>query len=278
MTATQRQAGVTFVAAAVAAVAVVLLFRLGVAYLPAPAGTTGTALLDAGVTLALFGTLAAIALLAIRREGRRGALIGPHPGRATAAGGAIGLCGLLAAYALVAIAGLGTRGSGQGAPLLLAVGTIAILAQSAAEEVYFRCWLQRSLLGAWGGAGAIAASAALFAALHLLGGTRAPLALANLFLGGLLFGLLAARSGGLAAPIAAHAAWNWAEQLLLGLDPNPGVGSFGAILDRDLAGSALWGGSAEGLNASLAASFVLVALLIPIAAWPGGMALRRRPA
>lgn len=275
MTAAQRKAATTLATATGVAVAVVLLFRLGIAYLPAPTGATGAALLEAGVTLALFGTLATIAFIAMRRGP---GLIGPQPGRAAAVGGAIGLFGLLGAYALVVIAGLGTHGSGQGAPLLLALGTVAILVQSAAEEVYFRGWLQRSLQEAWGEAGAIGASAALFAALHLLGGTRAPLALVNLFLGGLLFGLLAARSGGLAAPIGAHAAWNWAEQLLLGLDPNPGVGSFGAILDRDLAGSALWGGSAEGLNASLAASFVLFALLIPIAAWPGGTALRRRPA
>ena len=98
-------------------------------------------------------------------------------------------------------------------------------------------------------------------------GARSPLTLLNLVLGGILFGLLALRGGGLLAPIAAHATWNWAEQILLGLDPNPGTGSFGALFDFDLVGPAMWGGSDEGLNASLALSFALVALIVPLALW-----------
>ena len=103
--------------------------------------------------------------------------------------------------------------------------------------------------------------------------------LLNLFLGGLLFGLLAARSGGLAAAIAAHFSWNWAEQLLFGLDPNPGIGSFGSILNLELVGSSWWGGSDEGLNASIAMTFALAMLLAPLlilpARTPGWLALYR---
>ncbi len=282
MTAAGRQAAITLAVAIAAAVAIVLIFRAVVPLLPAPAGATGAALTEAGVTIALFGCLALVAVLGIRRAGGLAGLVGARPGAAAGVGAAIGIGGLLLAYGYAVIAGLAMRGPGSAAPVLLLIGTIAILAQSAAEEVFFRGWLQRSLGAAWGPAAGIAVAALVFAGLHLLGGTRAPLSRLNLFLGGALFGLLAERSGGLAAPIAAHAGWNWTEQLLLGLDPNPGAGSFGAILDRDLAGSALWGGSAEGLNASLAATFVLVALLIPLAAWEGkagaGLFARRRPA
>jgi membrane protease YdiL (CAAX protease family) len=59
------------------------------------------------------------------------------------------------------------------------------------------------LARAWGPIAAIGATALAFAALHVAGGGRAPLTLVNLLLGGILFGLLAWRSGGLAAPIAA---------------------------------------------------------------------------
>ena len=86
----------------------------------------------------------------------------------------------------------------------------------------------------------------------------------NLFLGGLLFGVLAARFNGIAAAFAAHFSWNWAEQLVLGLDPNPGSGSFGSILNFDLVGSAWWGGSKEGLNASIAMTFALAIILVPL--------------
>jgi membrane protease YdiL (CAAX protease family) len=100
--------------------------------------------------------------------------------------------------------------------------------------------------------------------LHVLGGARDPLALANLFLGGLAFGLLAARAGGIAPAVGMHLAWNGAEQLVLGLEPNPGVSSFGSIVNLDLVGSAWWGGSTEGLNASVAMMVALLAILVPL--------------
>ena len=86
-------------------------------------------------------------------------------------------------------------------------------------------------------------------------------------LAGTLFGMLALRTGGLAAPVAAHWAWNCTETLALGLSPNPGVGDFGALADLDMRGSALWGGSEYGLNGSIAATFVLVALITPLLLW-----------
>ena len=141
-----------------------------------------------------------------------------------------------------------------------------MVGQSASEELFFRGWLQPVLARAWGPIAAIAITAVAFAALHVAGGARTPLTLLNLMLGGLLFGLLAWRSGGLAAPIAAHAGWNWSEAILFGLDPNPGAGGFGAVHDLDLLGPARWGGSPEGLNASIAMTFVLVALIVPLAA------------
>jgi membrane protease YdiL (CAAX protease family) len=124
----------------------------------------------------------------------------------------------------------------------------------------------------WGPATGVIVASLAFAALHLAGGARSPLTLLNLFFGGLLFGLLALRTGGIAAPAGAHALWNWAEQILLGLDPNPGTGSFGALFDLDLVGTAAWGGSEEGLNASLALTFVLVALIVPLLFWRRGRA------
>jgi serine/threonine protein phosphatase PrpC len=42
------------------------------------------------------------------------------------------------------------------------------------------------------------------------------------------------------------------------------VGSFGALVDLDLTGAALWGGSDEGLNGSIAMTLVLLVLLAPL--------------
>jgi membrane protease YdiL (CAAX protease family) len=132
------------------------------------------------------------------------------------------------------------------------------------EEVYFRGWLQPVLAERWGAVAAVSLSALAFAALHILGGARSPITLVNLFFGGLLFGALAHYRQGLAGAVAAHFAWNWTEQMVLGLDPNPGLGSFGAFYNLELAGSPYWGGSEEGLNASLAMTITLAALLVPV--------------
>jgi uncharacterized protein len=108
-------------------------------------------------------------------------------------------------------------------------------------------------------------SALAFSGFHLwAGGASDPIALANLMLGGLWFGLLAQQSGGVIAPIAAHLGWNAAEDLGFGLLPNPGLGDFGALANYDMIGSVLWGGSEEGLNSSIAMTLVLTALVIPL--------------
>jgi len=152
----------------------------------------------------------------------------------------------------------------RGTVLMLLGGSALLLFQTASEEFFFRGWIQPALAKHFGSATGIAGAAIAFALLHVYGGTRDPMSILNLALGGGLFGLLAWQTGGLAAPIAAHFAWNWSEQILFGLDPNPGVATFGAITDHDIIGSALWGGSEEGLNSSLAISFVLIALIVPL--------------
>jgi membrane protease YdiL (CAAX protease family) len=233
---------------------------------------TAPAIVEGLFTTLLFAALLAVALLGRRFDaGRSPSLIGRAPFAAAAAGAAVGLIGLLCAAGLGGLAGNIQPGTGEArGAIAILIGTIAILFQASVEEVYFRGWLQPILVRSWGPAAGVIVASLAFAALHLAGGARSPLTLLNLFLGGLLFGLLALRTGGIAASAAAHALWNWAEQILLGLDPNPGTGSFGALFDLDLVGTAAWGGSDEGLNASLALSFVLVALIVPLLFWRRG--------
>jgi membrane protease YdiL (CAAX protease family) len=222
------------------------------------------AMVEAAFTFALFGLLLVVALVGMRIDPAPRAEPALPPIAAVAGGAAIGAFGLGCAAALAALAGNAQAGTGEAGPAIL-IGTLTILFQAGVEELYFRGWLQPVLVRRWRPAAGLIVTSLAFATLHLAGGARSPLTLLNLLLGGILFGLLALRSGGLLAPIAAHAAWNWAEQILLGLDPNPGTGSFGALFDLDLVGTATWGGSDEGLNASLALSFALVALIVPLA-------------
>jgi membrane protease YdiL (CAAX protease family) len=128
--------------------------------------------------------------------------------------------------------------------------------QSTAEEVFFRGWLQPLLCARWGPWFGLATTAALFGALHLIAGVHGPLAVANVFLAGLLFGLLALRSGGILAPLAAHFAWNWTESGLLGLAPAP----MDSLFHLRLGGAALWSGGADAMDGSLGPTLVLLVL------------------
>jgi len=228
---------------------------------------TDNVTLEIAATGIIFGGLFAIALVA------RYFVTLPAPMRQTAIGLAIGI-GLLLGVGGQGYAVFATWLSNhladpinpveRGTVLMLLGGSALLLFQTASEEFFFRGWLQRALGKHFGDFSGIAGAAIAFALLHVYGGTRDPMSILNLALGGGLFGLLAWRTGGIAAPMAAHFAWNWSEQILFGLDPNPGVATFGAITDHDIIGSALWGGSEEGLNSSLAITFVLIALIVPL--------------
>ncbi len=194
--------------------------------------------------------------------------LGNAPLKMMPAGLAVGLVGLATATIYATLAGTIQPAANERNLLLIVLGTLVTLYQSAAEEIYFRGWLQGILsrvFGAWAG---VITAAGLFALLHVLAGVvTSPVSFINLVLAGLLFGLLAMRTGGIVASIAAHFSWNWAESILLGLSPNPGADVWGSIFDLDMTGSALWGGSEEGLNASLAVTFVLLALCAPLILW-----------
>jgi len=222
-------------------------------------------------TLVVFAPLVAAAVIGASLEGRRLLPAEPQPLASLAAGAGLGGVGYGLAAAIAAAAGVVAQGTGpQGLPALGgAVAGLALVAyQAGAEELLFRGWMQPVLCARLGPLAGLALTSAIFAGLHLAGAPRSLLAVVNITLGGLLFGLLALRTGGLWAAIGAHVAWNWTEQYALGLDPNPGVGPTGALLDLDLSGPALWSGGADGMNGSLAATGVL-ALLV------GGLLLAR---
>ncbi len=179
-------------------------------------------------------------------------------------GMAVGLGALLLAIGYCGLAGTLGWGTGVVARSALPFGLLAVSVQVVAEEVMFRGYVQPLLVRALGETLAVPLTAVAFAALHAVPGGVGPVMLVNMLLGGLLFGLLVVH-GGLAPAIGAHCAWNAIEQLGVGLDPNPGTGAFGSVIDLDLSGASLWGGSAAGLNASVAMGIALpVAILFVV--------------
>lgn len=212
---------------------------------------------------ALFTPLALLGLVMGLIERRRILRAGCNPLKWSAIGLAVGVGGMAIAAGYVWLNGTMVPSSASEA---LPGGTIALgLAISVltvgAEEILFRGWLLPALRDRVGAALAIVLSALAFSAFHVLGGAQAPLSLVNLMLGGIWFGLLAHRSGGLLAPFFAHLGWNVAEELGLGLVSGS---EFVSLLNYEMVGAALWGGSDEGLNASIAMTVVLVALIVPL--------------
>lgn len=180
-----------------------------------------------------FGTGLITFALAAASAGAIGGLTANHPGAMP-----MGVMGLLAACLLT-------------------------LFQVFGEELFFRGWLQPLLAARCGPWIGLALTSALFALAHALIAAPGPLAILNIFLAGMLFGLLALRTGGLWAPVAAHWAWNAAEMSGLGLTPNPGLDPLGSIWDLDLGGSTWLGGGRDELNGSITVTvFMLCAIAI----------------
>jgi membrane protease YdiL (CAAX protease family) len=208
--------------------------------------------------IAVFGLFLLTAIIATRWQGRRLWLLGSKPLTNLALGVACGSVGFCAAVLLAYMAGSVTAD----APLpssagVLGVGVCLVILQSVAEEAFFRGWLQPVLCAGWGVRVGLPVTAAAFAALHIIAGVHGVLAVINMFLGGLLFGLLALRTGGLLAPAAAHFAWNWSESGMLGLNPDP----TGSLLALRLSGAPLLSGGADTMNGSAATTLVLTVLV-----------------
>ena len=148
---------------------------------------------------------------------------------------------------------------------------LLVLVQCWAEEALFRGWLQPVLCDRWGVWPGLVVTTLLFGLAHSVR-TPSPVAILNATLAGLMFGLLALRTGGLAAPIAAHFGYNWAEQSIFGLTPNPGVDAMGSVFDFDLSGPPIFSGGGDELNGSISVSLVLGLVILVLGF--GRLALR----
>jgi uncharacterized protein len=262
-------------AALLYAVAVIAAATLAAqALFPLLAGDGGDAAVSrAGLVaeLTFFSVLLAGGLVAGRLiEGR------PNRGAAALAPGlGFGLGLLLGAAAFLLTVGLcaalgvlrpGAAATAAGAGLLLSAALT--LFGVTAEEVFFRGWLQPLLcarLGPWIGVGS---GAVFFSVAHVVGNPLGFVSVLNGTLAGVLFGLLALRTGSLLAPIGAHFAWNWIEKGVFGLFPNPGADGRGSLFDFELEGAGLWTGGSAALNGALPTTLALAlacaVLLIPL--------------
>ena len=117
--------------------------------------------------------------------------------------------GALLAWLGIPVIDVAAKWTSLGSPALLAI--LACVAAPIGEEAYFRGRIHGLVATSWSGPAAIAVSAALFAAFHVL-----PQYLPITFLFGCVLGWLRVRRGNLIAPIVAHAVNNGVGLFLLG--------------------------------------------------------------
>lgn len=182
-----------------------------------------------------WGTLSSIGVLALtlwmlRRERRDRAAIGL---RADARSGLRLLAGLLlgaAVYVTTIALSSAMLGPIHFTPIsapsvaTYALVTLSFLALSCMEELGFRAYVLRTLIPTLGHWRAQLLTAVLFGLGHLLFGWSWASVLFGVVPSALLFGIAAARSGGLALPVGVHAAVNIASWTI-GAKDTPGVWS-----------------------------------------------------
>jgi uncharacterized protein len=160
-----------------------------------------------------------------------------------------------------------TKALTAGMLLGIAASTAIVALQIFAEEFFFRGWLQPLVARDWGLRASLVVTSILFAGAHYLTTTLYPLALLNIFLASVFFGLLAFRTGSLSASCGAHWAWNWLERCVFGLVPNPGVDPLGSFFDWDLVGPPLVAGGTDELNGSIMVTAALSFFVLLLIAW-----------
>lgn len=146
---------------------------------------------------------------------------------------------------------------------------VAVLIQSAAEELICRVFIYQRLLRRYGKPVlAAVANAAFFALIHLGNPGLTFLAVLNIFIYGLLFSAMVVYMDSPWAAMSAHAAWNFCQNILLGL-PNSGMVMPYSVFKLDAASAvdSFAYSVSFGLESTITASIALLAMTGVIVWW-----------
>ena len=133
---------------------------------------------------------------------------------------------------------------------------------AAAEEAIFRGYPIQVLARVGGAPLAVLTTSAAFAAVHAGNPAIGPLALANIFLAGVLLGVVYLRTASLWAATALHLGWNWGMAGLFDL-PVSGLGWIDVPgFEPWVVGPAWWNGGAFGPEGGAIGTLVFVAATV----------------
>ena len=139
----------------------------------------------------------------------------------------------------------------------LALATLAMILNTASQEVMVRGYVQQTIQGRFGLLSGVIGSAVFFLALHLGAIQGAILPTVSLFAAGILLGTCYAVSGNLWLPLALHFGWNYMQGPVLGLTVSGQTLDSGWRLFK-LIGPPLMTGGKFGVEGGVIAIFITI--------------------
>ena len=139
--------------------------------------------------------------------------------------------------------------------LILLIGWII---QGASEEIVTRGYLMNVLKNKYNVPVALLITSTLFGLLHLGNPGVNAIAIINIILVGLFFGLCTIKTNNLWLACGIHSAWNFAQGNIFGFEVSGIDTSVGSLIDLNLKGNTLITGGAFGPEAGLSSTIVLI--------------------
>ncbi len=144
--------------------------------------------------------------------------------------------------------------SAIGSILIILIGWIV---QGGTEEVLTRGWLMNILGARYNITFGLILSSVFFGLLHLGNPNISYIAILNIILVGLFFGLCVIKTNNLWIVCGMHSAWNFAQGNLFGFEVSGLNVQVGSLFDLNLVGNDIVTGGIFGPEAGLASTFVL---------------------
>ena len=197
-----------------------------------------------------------------RRPGALGFALEPAAVKDSVVGTGIGGAMLAAAVALLAVASMARWVADEGTVpeyvAALATTFIFYAVAAAAEEAMFRGYAFQALVQGIGVWPAVLGSSALFALVHANNPNVTPVALANIFLAGVMLAVAYLRTRSLWFATGVHLGWNWTMGSLLDFSVSGFVRDMPLYTARETGPDWITGGS-FGPEAGIAASVAIAA-------------------
>ncbi|PIE81312.1 MAG: hypothetical protein CSA11_04785 [Chloroflexi bacterium] len=144
------------------------------------------------------------------------------------------------------------------------MGLVMFIFQSTFEEFVYRSYLIPHLSKKFGALWAIFVTAVLFVILHASNGGMGVIPVINLFLAGVVFGLLYYLSGSLWLCGIAHALWNFSQGMIFGSLVSGNVLNEAVLKATPVSGMEIISGGAFGFEGSIVTSTVGIIIIIAL--------------